>query len=228
VLKVLEKVQFQGRAIDDVRGAFKNSFDNALLARFTKPQNAAERALNPADFRARKHQELLELTNMLHSSDKGAFIEKYVRRLLVPNGQTQVKVPENQVPGFSQDQRIDLLNNGILREIKSHKGALSAEEWVKIDNYLRLVEKDGGTRINLPDGSSTVVERMYVTMPDPRGILANAGELQKRLSSNRNMRVEIFNWQGEKKILNQGDVEFLDSRSLSQWLGEAPAWAVKK
>jgi hypothetical protein len=228
VLKVLEKVKFQGRAVDEVRGQFKNSFDNALLARFTKPQNAAERALNPADFKAKKHQELLELTNMLHSSDKGAFIEKYVHRVLAPTGQTQVKVPKGIVAGFSQEQRIDLVNSGILREIKSHKGALSAEDWVKIDNYLRLVEKDGGTRIKLPDGSSTVVERMYVTMPDPRGIMANAKELKQRLERNQNMRVEIFNWQGEKKVLNFDAANFLKPETLKTWLGEAPAWAVTK
>ena len=107
-------------------------------------------------------------------------------------GVTQAKLLQDHNAGMSRDRRIDLLENGTLREQKSGAGDI---DWGQIEDYLAAI-RDGGAKVSVPNSDEVkTADHLMLTFLDPDGARAamKSGKLEKLMANNgRRFTVEVF------------------------------------
>ncbi|MFC3996253.1 hypothetical protein ACFOVU_10030 [Nocardiopsis sediminis] len=239
-----------GQTHNNVRHRIKDAFRQQLFDHLTdenriqSTQDFADRIPDnptPEDvrntIRAVSQREMLEISNLLDSSDRGRLGEVWYERMYVPGGHTQVTIDPSDLQhrslGLTGERHIDIVEvtntrgvaAGRVIEIKNVTTRLGDREESQIRDLLKIP----GNEINVPERAEPLpIRNARVVFPDPRGTLRNATFLADFLEENRGspIEIEIYDSEGQRRTLraNQASIDFLRDRSaLKEWLGRDQA-----
>lgn len=210
-----------------VRGGLKEPINAEIVAALRDPvrlratetykRHIAGGASEEASLAAASQTEMQRITRLLAEADRGSIGEGWYKAQFAPEGRRQVAVPGDRLPS-GEDRKIDLLDNGTLREIKNVAGGLNEGDKEQIDDLISLL----GTDVTLRDGSRQRVDRLQVAFLDSRGGWANReymrAVLRRPALAKSDVSFEIVNELGDRIVVNSANVEQLGDAALAAWL----------
>jgi hypothetical protein len=217
-----DNISFQGRAVNDVRGQFKDRYRPRLLDRITDPN------LNQQE----QYQALRRVVDKLDSADKGNLTEKWYSVIYgQPDALTHLEITTANAAGqgitltATEKRFVDRVEGDTIVEIKTISGKLasggkdSRSELDQFDDNIALARK--GYKITKKDGSKQQITKVRYVFTLPEGVKANREWMIDQIQKNRNIvSFEIFNNRGERKIIkNIGEAQqHLEEGVLANWL----------
>jgi hypothetical protein len=224
---------FSGRSVDDVRHALKERFNQKVVDKMTTTSPTALRKKysdlpwqeNPAKaLEQAQHRELMSVTEKLNGADKGKFGEKWYKKIFGSNAIEQQRISKadaaKQGLDFTKDRVPDLIEGNQIKEIKGTSDKITERDISQFDDLLQVAKKEGGSSITLKDGSQRNLDKLRYVFTDPTGVKANAKWIRQQIeNSPQHVSFEIFNTNGERKILDAGSLKNGDfDQNLSRWL----------
>lgn len=222
-----------GLTFRTVRHELKQQYVDKVMERITDParlqttpayQQALKATNDPQQaLKAASHVEMLRLTSGLSSSDKGAIAERWYMDTFgkARGAQNQVSISRadaaKQGVTLNEDRRIDIMENGTLRELKNVSTPFGPREHGQVADLLKLINKQVDVKGN-PQQVSSIVE----TFLDPRGAVANARWMHETLDPDLNnpIKFEVFKADGSSVVLDSTNRDILaDPKKLAQFLG---------
>jgi hypothetical protein len=207
-LKDLLGGRIQAYLRDRVRLEGSEAYKAALAA-----TGSPDRALKAAS-----HGEMVRITRLLDSQDRGAVAERWYRETHAPDATPQVGVTKDKFPQLTEARRsIDMMEGKKLRELKNVSGGLDKGDRAQIQDLIGLI----GAEVPLRTGETRKVESLEVSFLDPLGVKANERFMRTTLTDNAGLKIgfEIFNIRGESRVITKDNIKLLDQPGLSHWLG---------
>lgn len=224
------KIPFKGVDEDKVRHALKEQFQSKVLSAMTDRKKLAEEYPG-VPYEEAAHRELMKLTKNidnnpnfqeLNSKDKGNLTEAYYERMYGKEGDlSQVKLDKEKfgLQGTRQIDRITTIEvegkkQIALQEIKNISGKLPEEDKGQFEDYMRLVNKEGGARVGDKN-----VEHMRYSFTDPECVDDNIGWIRNMTDRySKKLSFEIFNKKGQKIVLNDKVLKKMSNADLQAWI----------
>ena len=238
LIPVITQIDPKGKTIDSVRHAVKENYRSIVLDRMTAPDINKMQQLYPKlpwqnnptkAYDMARHQEMMRIVDKLNPADRGNLAEVWYEKVYAKGrGSTQVFVSQEDLSkqgiAISQDRKPDEIFSDTIREQKTIKNKLKSgnklkgerDELKQFEDYIKLV--DNNAVIKASNKTYTVNNLIY-TFTDPRGVKKNAKWMYAKLSDHKNLSFEIFNSQGELKIIDRTNMNDLKDPTLSNWLG---------
>ncbi|AFZ22682.1 hypothetical protein Cylst_0320 [Cylindrospermum stagnale PCC 7417] len=214
----IEKMDFQGKSVDDVRHVLKEAYRDEFLKRMTSPDIEAMKTkypnlpwneANSNAYEMASNQEMLRLTEGLNSSDRGNLAEVWYNNVHGQNSVTHVPINQTDLAEkgitISQDRVIDAIDGNTLREQKTIAGELGDRDKQQFRDFMQLVSQE----ISGKDGQIHTINEVRYTFTDPRGVEANARWMYNTLKGSDDLSFEIFTSTGERKIITSKNREEL-------------------
>ncbi|WP_459251034.1 hypothetical protein [Streptomyces youssoufiensis] len=164
------------------------------------------------------HEELLRLSGMMASADRGSLGEAwYLRMHASDNAQTQVSITKSAAKKegieLKEDRKIDFLDGNKAIEVKNVSKELDRRAKTQLEDLHKMI----GRSFDGKDGSSTVaIKEAIISFPDPAGVLANSAWLRSFLrdADAPNMQIELFNSRGEVVLVHHDGKELVQKPPL--------------
>ena len=235
LIPVINQIEPQEKRVDAVRHALKEHYRSAVMQRIANPEVQLLQQRypdqpwdnNPATaYNQARHQELMRVIKGLNSADRGNIAEAWYEQVYSQGrGSTHVSIPQDKMAeqgvAISQDRFADEVFGNTIREQKTIAGSLSQSdarnELAQFNDYIQVVSNPGGSQIT-KNGNTYTVQRLMYSFIDPKGVKANAAWMYDQILDHPNISFEIFNAQGERKIINQANKDELLEPALSNWL----------
>ena len=131
------------------------------------------------------------------------------------------KMAQGSNASMAQDRVPDGVDvtNGVVDEVKGHKGPLDGRSVEQIDDFLAQANEEEGATLTKGGKEFAGVKKVRVTFTSAEGARANAGRIAKWASDNGEaFEAVVFDEQGARHVIT-GDV---DAASVLALLGGAP------
>ncbi|HAZ45533.1 MAG TPA: hypothetical protein DDW76_27775 [Cyanobacteria bacterium UBA11369] len=224
MIEVLKKIPFQGRAVSDVRGEFKDHYRPTLLNRITDPN------LNQQE----QYQALRRVIDNLDSADKGNLAEAWYQVIHgQPNALTHVEITtadaaKQGITLIAPEKRfVDRVEGDTIVEIKTISGKLATggkDSRSEIDQFKDNIElATKRYTITKKDGTQQQITKVRYVFTLPDGVKANREWMIAQIQNYEDIvSFEIFNKIGERKTIeNISDIQQLGEETLTNWLNSS-------
>jgi len=231
------KVGFTDKLVDNLVGLETTQGQEALAAarKLKKPDGTP---FTEAEARvAASHQEMLRVTSQLSPSDKGAIANRWYEKTFLESraGRREVRLSQQEAQALgvtlNKDRRIDVVegHGATVRELKNVSTAFGDGEKAQILDDLKLYDRylpADKVKPSVPGAGPATpqkVDRVNLTMLDPRGVVANRDFIREQLADPRKaafFEVEVYRPDGSSIVLGPDNptarAEFLAKLSGSK------------
>ncbi|NUU25574.1 MAG: hypothetical protein HOV68_29335, partial [Streptomycetaceae bacterium] len=211
-----------GRGYRGVRHKAKEYFNGKMLELITDRvrlrehpayQEGIDNGLTPDEALVQASRaELVRISDMLHSSDRGSLGERWYLDMLASDGaQTQVRFSQQDAAEqgltLGKDRNIDIVDGDKAVEIKNVSGGLDERAKEQLEDFARMIGKN--VRVQ---GEKVRLKEAVVFFPDPQGVRANAKWLRGFLNDaeDPDLHIETFDANGRRVSI------FSDGKELFQ------------
>ncbi|MCP3100311.1 annexin [Myxococcus sp. K15C18031901] len=242
-----------GRSADTIRHEAKVGFTEKLVDKLVRLDTsegqqalAAARKLKKPDGTpfteaearlAASQQEMLRVTSRLSNSDKGAIANRWYEQTFLASraGRREVRLSQQEAQALgvtlNKDRRIDVVegHGATVRELKNVATGFGESEKLQILDDIKLYDRylpaDKVTPSVPGVGPATPqkVDRVNLTMLDPKGVVANKDFIREQLADPRKQaffEVEVYRPDGTSVVIGPDDVkaraEFIEKLSGSK------------
>lgn len=132
------------------------------------------------------------------------------------SGSRQADVVVTNEAAAAKDPGAKPVQKNILKDVKSHEGALTPDDKAQFADYKKLIGRDAPRT----DGTTVKIDRVVEVFLDPRGAKANAEfiatELGLPTGASGQVSFEVFNTRGERRLFTGADFQKLGNPAALQ------------
>ena len=225
-----------GKPVADVRHQLKVTFREQIFKYIFDTEKLAAKRPDPrwqgtpgeqlAVRAEASHARMLEVTEGLNSKDASRISEIWYERAnpaamdgAVP--QPMIRSAQNPTIGKIDRQPDNFIAiDKDAGEYMSHDIKLGVGEidQAQLSAMLKLVRPKGGTKI-MDGATERLVTKHRVSYLNPKAITDQAKEMRLLIEDNPNLQFEIYNTQGQSKVITRANLRELEQPALGTWLG---------